>query len=79
MAFNANQIKKILYKEKPIASLYDESKSIIPEANHTDYYYYSCMTTVGEFKFKIPKNDAPNNISIDEPAQLLIRWLEIEE
>ena len=77
MAFNRNQIKKILHKEKPIASLCHEFKTIIPEYDYSDYYYYSCMTSVGEFKFKIPKNEAPKNIGIDEPAQLLVKWLEI--
>lgn len=74
MAFNRNQIKKILYKEKPIASKVNYDLTM-----KGGIYTYLAKTSVGDIIFKIPESDMPANIGIDEPAQLLIRWLEIEE
>lgn len=76
MAFNKNQIKKILYKEKPIASKVF-FKGAGGAAEISDIY--ETTTSVGKFRFIIPIADRPANLQIDEPAQLLIRWLEIQE
>lgn len=74
MAFNKNQIKKILYKEKPIASRHSYDLTM-----NGGIYTYVTETSVGKFLFKIPEADKPVNLNLDEPAQLLIRWLEVTE
>lgn len=74
MAFNRNQIKKILYKEKPIASKVSYDLTM-----RGGFYTYVAKTSVGNVFFRIPESDAPNNLNDDEPAQLLNRWLEIKE
>jgi len=66
------EIKKALYKQKPIADLIHKEE---------DYIYYECSLDCGTvIYFKIPKEetvDADGNyiFSESEPAQLLIRWL----
>ena len=60
-----SQKKKILYKEKPVASLLhsDEATRI-----------YWCETSAGAIHFKIPVVEAAG-FKDSEPGQLLIRWL----
>lgn len=70
-----NQIKKILYKEKPIA------KRVIPKGaggSAEISYIYETETSIGKVRFNIPIIDSPVNLQLEEPAQLLIRWMEIE-
>lgn len=60
-----NEIKKVLYKEKPLAEiLYNEDNSVI----------YGCNTSLGRVIFCIPSFEAAQ-FNKEEPAQLLIRWL----
>lgn len=72
-SFNRNQLKKILYKEKPVAYL----REFVEDENN-GYYTYLAETTVGLVEFNIPKEDAPENLDGHEKAQLLIRWLVVE-
>jgi hypothetical protein len=67
-----NEMKKALYKEKPIAKLV---------GREGDDYIYTATTTIGIAGFKIPAdemtNEAGQNIMGNNPkAQLLIRWLQ---
>lgn len=74
MAFNKNQIEKILYKEKPIATLVSYNLDM-----SGGFYTYTAETSVGRVFFRIPESDRPENLQQDEPAQLLRRWLDIKE
>ena len=60
-----NEIKKALYKEKPIAE---------KVMNQDDNVVYVCETSIGNVKFVIPNIEAVN-FEKKEPAQLLIRWI----
>lgn len=65
-----NQIKKALYKEKPIASrLY-----MIEKGQSSGTVFYKTKSSLGKHLFSIPKNEA-EDFGEQEPAQLLIRWL----
>lgn len=65
-----NEIKKILYKEKPWAKRYAKKFT-------KDVWLYECETSIGRITFNIPVDDMGEKIFDDEiPAQLLIRWLE---
>ena len=65
-----NEIKKVLYKEKPIARRYGI------ETSKDEHFYYETRTSIGNINFKVPIIDMQNKIFKDnEPAQLLIRWL----
>lgn len=60
-----NEIKKALYKEKPMAEkLYNQDNSVI----------YGCDTSLGRVIFRIPENESAK-FNQEEPAQLLIRWM----
>ena len=62
-----NEIKKILYKEKPTAHCISFSDGIKK---------YSAKTSTGEVKFEVPVSDMGGNVFPDEEsAQLLIRWI----
>lgn len=62
---NLTEIKKALYKEKPVAEkLYNEDNNVI----------YGCDTSLGRVLFSIPCNEA-TGFNKSEPAQLLIRWI----
>lgn len=64
-----NEIKKTLYREKPIAYL-DASKS-----EHSDTSYYSAVTDSNEqIYFEVPKHESVG-FTETMPAQLLIRWI----
>ncbi|GEM_PF-2766202 len=70
-----NEIKKALYKEKPVA------KVIFGEVYNGElYHYYEAETSIGTATFKIPNSDMGDKIfNSNEPAQLLIRWLVTED
>ena len=65
-----NEIKKILYKEKPTARLTGKELT-----NKGLIYHYAANTSAGTFHFEIPEKDKPESLEKQEPAQLLIRWL----
>lgn len=73
---DANEIKKVLYKEKPIAV----QTGIYRDGGSTDY---EANTSLGVIKFHVPIQDmrgADGKILPDFqeetiPAQLLIRWI----
>lgn len=60
-----NDIKKILYKEKPTAKL-------IGEVGGTKHYL--AETSIGGIGFQIPFEEG-KDFQEQEPAQLLIRWI----
>lgn len=61
-----DEIKKTLYKEKPIAE--KGSKSSM-------YQYYGATLSIGmHVQFSVPLSEM-GALSDSEPAQLLIRWL----
>ena len=68
-----DKIKKVLYKEKPIAK-----QTVINEDSTIEY---TTTTSLGEHKFIInPKDNELNEGHLlsdakEIPAQLLIRWL----
>lgn len=62
------EIKKILYKEKPIAK--KQKSRMLPKT----HLHYHCITSLGEIKFKIPIEEG-FNFEDEMPAQLLIRWI----
>jgi len=68
---DVNQIKKALYKEKPIAGRAKDEVSINTILN----VLYFAVSSLGKHLFIIPKTDA-ENFKEKEPAQLLIRWLD---
>ncbi len=62
-----NEIKKALYKQKPIANLWGVS-------GHANYY----ETSIGDHKvkFRVPISEMGDTKFEDQmPAQLLIRWI----
>lgn len=64
---NTTEIKKVLYKEKPMAEqLYNEDNKVI----------YGCDTSLGRVLFCIPIREA-SEFKRKEQAQLLIRWLDV--
>lgn len=64
-----NEIKKVLYKEKPIAKF----KMI-----RMEFAYYVTETSLGEIKFVIPVGDMGEADFLPEmDAKLLIRWIEV--
>ena len=67
---NKNEIKKALYKQKPIASIIFTSPT---------YYDYMTEIVVNEEKievaFRVPKTEINEHFTVNMEAQLLIRWL----
>jgi len=62
---NLEEIKKVLYKEKPLADkLYNED----------NFEIYGCDTSLGRVIFRIPISES-GDFKRQEPAQLLIRWI----
>jgi len=64
----SNEIKKVLYKEKPIA--HRQKIRLLPK----EHEYYHCITSLGEVKFKIPISEA-DGFEDKMQSQLLIRWI----
>ena len=64
-----NEIKKALYKEKPIAKF---------QMIRMGSAYYKTETSLGDVNFVIPTNDMGEADFLPEmDAKLLIRWIEI--
>lgn len=69
-----NEVKKILYKEKPIAYAYRTAG----ERNGKMCSLYIAKTSIGEIKFMIPFDERPEGgFKNQEQAQLLIRWIDM--
>ena len=74
---NKNEIKKALYKEKPIAKRTDRNTSD-RMINSTPPYdrYVAYLNSGDKAIFSIPHYEQGENLFKDtEPSQLLIRWL----
>lgn len=68
-----NEIKKVLYKEKPTALLYGEEGS--PASNDYTFIYFTVMS-IGEVTFRVPVSEMGEKVfGAELPAQLLIRWM----
>lgn len=68
---NTNEIKKVLYKEKPVAIL---CKPFLGSNNQVKNYRAS--TSLGIIYFTVPFSEMGEKIFEDElPSQLLIRWM----
>lgn len=64
------EIKKALYKEKPIAKKVGMDRCMHPT------YYYEAELTIGVVEFEVPYKDRCGTDFNDEmSAQHLIRWL----
>ena len=73
---NPNEIKKLLYKQKPFAKIIEVN---FPQGTHQEpIHTYSTKIQMQnqyiELFFDIPSKEA-KNFNEQEPAQLLIRWL----
>lgn len=67
-----NEIKKALYREKPIARLVKKTE----QKDGSLLYTYKCQSSLGYHYFNIPESDMGDKVFDDrEPARLLIRWL----
>lgn len=81
---NINEIKKALYKEKPIAIEIENISGGGDGGEFKDYAIYVAECSLGKLKFKVPYTDMGSdpygNDRFDEEvsAQLLIRWLVAE-
>lgn len=65
-----NEIKKALYKEKPVA------KRILNTGAEKDHYLYNTQINSEDVWFKVPYGDMGATCFEEEmPAQLLIRWI----
>ena len=65
-----NEIKKALYKNKPIAYLKAS------ESSEDKYVYYAQLLNSEVVRFDIPLTDMGNEkFTVTMPAQLLIRWI----
>lgn len=68
---NRNEVKKVLYKEKPVALFQNQENG-----NNL----YKTKTSIGEVGFSIPEKEMVNEdgkriIGNEVEAQLLIRWI----
>lgn len=71
-----NEIKKILYKEKPIAMLKDNGVSGVRGASAVTGSTYEANTSAGVIKFFVLHHEMGDvHFMQEEPAQLLIRWI----
>jgi hypothetical protein len=70
---DTTEIKKVLYKESPIARcrrayFSNETKDMIS--------HYKTNTSLGEISFHVPNKDMGDSpFKVEEEAKLLIRWL----
>lgn len=72
---NINEIKKALYKEKPIAKA-TRSISYTQDGELGQEYLADC--SLGRVRFVVPMKDKSlEGFKSEEQAQLLIRWLYI--
>lgn len=79
-----NEIKKVLYKEKP--TVYEIEQITGGGSEDTpEFANYVAKTSIGEIHFKVPfkemGEDCFGEDRFDEeiPAQLLIRWLNVDK
>lgn len=74
-----NEIKKALYKEKPIAfKARMKAQDKLPEQFRGFDIYIATLSTGAIVEFKIPLSELPDGGFGDkESAQLLIRWLSV--
>lgn len=71
-----NEIKKALYKEKPIAHL---TRSTGYTKDGEEGVIYTTDTSLGKIKFVMPYSEKPEGgYKNEEPAQLLIRWIQTQ-
>ena len=71
------EIKKVLYKEKPLA-VEVETISGGGEISDNGITTYETQTSLGKIVFKVPYSEMGEERFEEQlPAQLLIRWLEI--
>lgn len=79
LIMKTDEIKKVLYKEKPVAK-YVRSTSH-PILRVVTDYIFEAQCSIGKVRFVIPVADMPVFLSEanTEEAQLLIRWLVNEE
>ena len=81
---NKSEIKKALYKQKPIARRLGLKKEGLPE-ELKDVAVYLATIVIGSGKgvlveFRIPFDEMNSgNFTAEMPAQLLIRWLHTTE
>lgn len=70
-----DEIKKALYREKPTAKLVDAGRT--GGVADFDYRRYEAETSIGTVSFFIPTHEMGETLfGKEEPAQLLIRWME---
>lgn len=70
-----NELKKALYKEKPIARMIMEGES--PEGTEYTYWYGTQLADETVVTFKVPRSEmGENEFEKEVPAQLLIRWMQ---
>jgi hypothetical protein len=68
---NRNEIKKALYRQKPLAVIKNKDASS---------YRYSCVLDGSIIKFNVPVSDMGDSKFEDQmPAHLLIRWISYEK
>lgn len=73
-----NEIKKALYKEKPLA--WSNAELIKTATGERVSKAYKCTTSLGDHYFEVPFSEMGETTFEDEmPAQLLIRWLNKSE
>lgn len=73
---NLNEIKKALYKEKPIAKEIDNGRSGIRGSSAITMSRYRAKTSLGDIDFCVPHHEmGEKNFEKEIPAQLLIRWI----
>lgn len=64
-----NEIKRALYKEKPIAIMQRATQEGLE---------YKTTCSLGEINFIVPREDfGEGGFNDEEPAQLLIRWIKV--
>jgi len=63
-----NELKKVLYKEKPTAFLHN--------TNDGEKTYIAEVSDGKSVFFRIPKSEVTDEFKDEVPAQLLIRWIE---
>jgi len=72
-----NEIKKALYKEKPIAKMTDDGKTGIRGATAITGSIYMAKTSIGNVRFFVPHHEIDSDLlKLEMPAQLLIRWID---
>lgn len=71
-----NDIKKALYKEKPIAHQIHQNELYMKVYNMPETKAYSARTSLGVHFFDVPISEM-GEVEFEKtiPAQLLIRWL----